>query len=81
MKVDDREHDLIERLRVEDVAFEIERLPLGDIVIEHNGTTAIVERKRTDDFAASITLFFDGVMVAPFMNTTAKKENKSTLTT
>lgn len=55
MKVDDREHDLIERLRVEDVAFEIERLPLGDIVIEHNGTTAIVERKRTDDFAASIT--------------------------
>jgi len=55
MKVDDREHDLIERLRQENVTFEVERLPLGDIVIEHNGTTAIVERKRTDDFAASIT--------------------------
>jgi len=55
MKVDDREHDLIERLRLENVTFRVERLPLGDIVIEHNGTTAIVERKRTDDFAASIT--------------------------
>ena len=55
MKVDDREHDLIERLRLENVTFEVERLSLGDIVIEHNGTTAIVERKRTDDFAASIT--------------------------
>ena len=56
MKVDDREHDLIERLRVENVTFQVERLPLGDIVIEHNGTTAIVERKRTDDFAASIMM-------------------------
>lgn len=55
MKVDDREHDLIERLRLEKVAFQVVRLPLGDIVIEHNGTTAIVERKRTDDFAASIS--------------------------
>lgn len=55
MRVDDRERDLIERLRAEKVAFEVVRLPLGDIVIEHGGVTAIVERKRTDDFAASIT--------------------------
>ena len=55
MKIDDREHDLIERLKAEEVVFQTERLPLGDIIIEHNGTTAIIERKRTDDFAASIS--------------------------
>lgn len=55
MIVDDREHDLIARLRAEKVAFEVRRLPLGDILYEHNGSTCIVERKRTDDFAASIT--------------------------
>lgn len=55
MKVDDRERDLIERFRADNVSFRVERLPLGDIVIEHGGTTAIVERKRTDDLAASIT--------------------------
>lgn len=55
MQVDDREHDLIERLKAENVDFQTKRLPLGDIVILKNGITAIVERKRTDDFAASIT--------------------------
>ena len=55
MIVDDREHDLIGRLKAEKVDFEIKRLPLGDIMFENNGVTAIVERKRTDDFAASIS--------------------------
>lgn len=55
MIVDDREHDLIARLQLEKVEFEIKRLPLGDILYENNGTTCIVERKRTDDFAASIS--------------------------
>lgn len=55
MIIDDREHDLIKRLTAEKVTFEVRRLPVGDIMFEHNGTTAIVERKRTDDFAASIT--------------------------
>jgi len=55
MLVDDREHDLITRLTAEKAEFEIKRLPLGDIMYERNGTTCIVERKRADDFAASIT--------------------------
>ena len=55
MLVDDREHDLIARLKAERVTFEVKRLPLGDIIIERNGTTAIIERKRTDDFAASVS--------------------------
>ena len=55
MIVDDREHDLIARLRAEKIDFEIKRLPLGDIMLEVNGTVAIIERKRTDDFAASIS--------------------------
>ncbi len=55
ISVDDREHALIERLRAEKVTFEVRHLPLGDIMIENNGVTALVERKRTDDFAASIT--------------------------
>ena len=55
MIVDDREHDLIERLKAEGVKFTVERLPLGDIQIEHNGSMALIERKRTDDFAASIS--------------------------
>lgn len=55
MIVDDREHDLIDRLTAAQATFKVERLPLGDIVIEHNGTTCIIERKRTDDFAASIS--------------------------
>ena len=55
MIVDDREHDLIARLQLENVDFVKKRLPLGDILYENNGTTCIVERKRTDDFAASIT--------------------------
>lgn len=54
MIVDDREHDLIERFKAEGVAHEVKRLPLGDIIIEQNGTTCIIERKRTDDFASSI---------------------------
>lgn len=55
MIIDDREHDLIARFRAEKIDFEIKRLPLGDILFERNGTVAIVERKRTDDFAASIS--------------------------
>ena len=55
MIVDDREHDLIARFKAESVQFTVERLPLGDIKIENNGTTVLVERKRTDDFASSIT--------------------------
>lgn len=55
MQVDFREHDLIARFKAEGVEHVVKNLPLGDIVIEHNGVTAIVERKRTDDFAASIT--------------------------
>ena len=55
MIVDDREHDLIARLQLEKVEFEIKRLPVGDIIIENNGTMCIIERKRTDDFAASIS--------------------------
>lgn len=55
MIVDDREHDLITRLTAEKANFSVERLPLGDILFTHNGTTCIVERKRSDDFAASIT--------------------------
>lgn len=55
MIIDDREHDLIARFRAERIDFEIKRLPLGDILFERNGTVAIVERKRTDDFAASIS--------------------------
>ena len=55
MKIDDREHDLIQQLKLDNVDFEVERLPLGDIVIEHCGTTCIIERKRNDDFAASIS--------------------------
>ena len=55
MIVDDREHDLIERLKVEGVPHVVKRLPLGDIQIEHNGSMALIERKRTDDFAASIS--------------------------
>lgn len=55
MQVDYREHQLIERLKAEGVTFETKNLPLGDIMIERNGVTAIVERKRTDDFAVSIT--------------------------
>jgi ERCC4-type nuclease len=55
MIIDDREHDLIARLTAEKQSFEIRRLPVGDIMFQHNGTTAIVERKRTDDFAASIS--------------------------
>jgi len=55
MIVDDREHDLISRLKIENVEFTVQRLPLGDILIERNGTTCLIERKRTDDFAASIT--------------------------
>jgi ERCC4-type nuclease len=55
MIVDDREHDLIKRLNAEKVSFEVRRLPVGDIMFQHNGTTALVERKRTDDFAASIS--------------------------
>ena len=54
MIVDDREHDLIARFKAEGVEHEVRRLPLGDILIESNGTTCIVERKRTDDFASSI---------------------------
>ena len=56
MIVDDREHDLIARFKAESVQFTVERLPLGDIKIENNGTTVLVERKRTDDFASSITV-------------------------
>lgn len=55
MIVDDREHDLIARLTSVQATFQVQRLPLGDILFEHNGTTCIVERKRTDDFAASIS--------------------------
>lgn len=55
MIVDDREHDLISRLKAESVEFTVERLPLGDIKIEKNGHMALIERKRTDDFAASIS--------------------------
>tara|TARA_B110000091_G_scaffold157293_1_gene167591 strand:+ start:225 stop:887 length:663 start_codon:yes stop_codon:yes gene_type:complete len=55
MIVDDREHDLIARLKMEKVDFTVQRLPLGDILLERNGTTCLIERKRTDDFAASIT--------------------------
>lgn len=55
MQVDFREHDLIARFKAEGVEFVTKNLPLGDIVIEHAGVTAIIERKRTDDFAASIT--------------------------
>ena len=53
MIVDDREHDLIDRLTAIQATFEVQRLPLGDIIIEYNGTRCIIERKRTDDFAAS----------------------------
>lgn len=55
MQVDFREHDLIARFKAESVECVTKNLPLGDIVIEHAGVTAIIERKRTDDFAASIT--------------------------
>ena len=55
MQVDYREHQLIERFKAEGVEHTVKTLPLGDIVIEKNGVTAIVERKRTDDFAASIS--------------------------
>lgn len=55
MQVDFREHDLIERFKAEGVEHVVKSLPLGDIVIENNGTTVIVERKRTDDFASSIS--------------------------
>ena len=55
MIVDDREHDLIAQLTSVQANFQVQRLPLGDILFEHNGTTCIVERKRTDDFAASIS--------------------------
>ena len=55
MSIDDREHDLIARLKAESVEFTVERLPLGDIKIEKNGHMALIERKRTDDFAASIS--------------------------
>lgn len=55
MIVDDREHDLIARFKAEGVDFSVERLPLGDIKIERNGSIALIERKRTDDFAASIS--------------------------
>lgn len=55
MIIDDREHDLIDRLTAIQATFKVERLPLGDIIIENNGTTCIIERKRTDDFAASIS--------------------------
>ena len=55
MIIDDREHDLIARLKAEGVKFTVERLPLGDIKIEKNGHMALIERKRTDDFAASIS--------------------------
>ena len=55
MIIDDREHDLIARLKAESVKFTVERLPLGDIKIEKNGHMALIERKRTDDFAASIS--------------------------
>lgn len=55
MQVDFREHDLIARFKAEGVDHTVVTLPLGDIVIEHAGVTAIIERKRTDDFAASIT--------------------------
>lgn len=55
MQVDYREGQLIERFKAEGVAFEIKNLPLGDITIQNNGVLAIIERKRTDDFAASIT--------------------------
>lgn len=54
MIIDDREHDLIKQLTVEKIEFQVQRLPVGDILFENNGTTVIVERKRTDDFAASI---------------------------
>ena len=54
MQVDYREHDLIERLNAEGVPFVTKALSVGDVVIERAGVTAIVERKRTDDFAASI---------------------------
>ena len=53
--VDDREHALIERLRAEKAEFEVRHLPLGDVMIENNGVTALIERKRADDFAASIS--------------------------
>jgi len=55
MIVDDREHDLIAKLTAINATFKVERLPLGDIIIEHNDTRCIIERKRTDDLAASIT--------------------------
>lgn len=55
MIVDDREHDLIERLKAEGVPHEVRRLPLGDIQICNNGSMALIERKRTDDFASSIS--------------------------
>jgi len=55
MIIDDREHDLIKQLTSEQICFKVQRLPVGDILFEKNGTTIIVERKRTDDFAASIT--------------------------
>ena len=55
MIIDDREHDLIDRLKAEKVEFTIERLPLGDIKIENEGHMVLIERKRTDDFAASIS--------------------------
>lgn len=55
MIIDDREHALIDRLKAVGAKFSVKRLPLGDIVIENSGTTCIIERKRTDDFAASIS--------------------------
>jgi len=55
MIIDDREHDLIRRLQLEGESFTVERLPLGDIKIENNGSLAIIERKRCDDFASSIS--------------------------
>ena len=53
--LDDREHDLIDRLKSEGVDFEVKRLDIGDIQIENNGCLALIERKRTDDFASSIS--------------------------
>jgi ERCC4-type nuclease len=55
MIIDDREHDLIERLKSEKVPHQVKRLPVGDIQISNNGSVALIERKRTDDFASSIS--------------------------
>ena len=55
--IDYREHDCIKSFETQNINFKTENLDIGDfwIVDENNKPLIIIERKRIDDFANSLT--------------------------